>query len=522
MPNKTKTEVPFPFQFLGTPNPDTTKFQVVESPYHGVTDSLTAMDKMAREGQSHPQVRRYAEEVIRRVYPKDYLSELAALYYDVCRRIRYTRDPAEREYVQHPAVILQNRAADCFPQGTLFLNDKFEFVPVEKTPIGSRIWGLDRWSVVENVWYKGVVAVDAIRLNNGSWVKLTSDHKVYVARCPQHAKRNSKATRGRDACACPISARDIVRLPVAELRVTDVLITPDKLPFGLLQQDPRLAYLDGLYLSDGWCSERRFCISGRDGHPKEAQKREVQALCAELGIATRWDKRYIEIKNRELAQRMSSMGHHAPTKAALSIDLVEAAARELLRGILADSGKNTNGNGRTFTSTSRMLTVQARVLLKMCGLTCGYSYIEEHGGLGLNPIHRLTVRVPSAERKDGRSKLLRVADIQRAVAEVPVWDVATDDHYVYLPEADVTVSNCDDQAVLLRAALGALGLSVGNPIEFVTVGFDKNAPHGRRYTHVFLRAFDQKTGQWVVLDPVAGPNTGDMLRKAKVFAVKKV
>lgn len=193
MPNKNKTEVPFPFQFLGTPNPDTTKFQVVESPYHGVTDSLTAMDKMAREGQSHPQVRRYAEEVIRRVYPKDYLSELAALYYDVCRRIRYTRDPAEREYVQHPAVILQNRAADC-----------------------------------------------------------------------------------------------------------------------------------------------------------------------------------------------------------------------------------------------------------------------------------------------------------------------------------------DDQAVLLRAALGALGLSVGNPIEFVTVGFDKNAPHGRRYTHVFLRAFDQKTGQWVVLDPVAGPNTGDMLRKAKVFAVKKV
>lgn len=186
-------QVPFPFQFLGTPNPDTTKFRVVESRYTGVNDSLTAMDKMARAGQTHPQVRRYAEEVVRKVYPKDYLSELAALYYDVCRRIRYTRDPAEREYVQHPAVILQNRAADC-----------------------------------------------------------------------------------------------------------------------------------------------------------------------------------------------------------------------------------------------------------------------------------------------------------------------------------------DDQSVLLRAALGALGLSVGNPIEFVTVGFDKNAPPGRRYTHVFMRAFDQKTGQWVVLDPVAGPNTSDMLRKAKVFSIKKV
>lgn len=183
----------YPFQFLGTPFLNQASHKIVECAYHGVVDSLGAMDKMARAGQTHPVVRRYAEEVIRKVYPKDYLSELAAIYYDVCRRIRYTRDPAEREYVQHPVVILQNRSADC-----------------------------------------------------------------------------------------------------------------------------------------------------------------------------------------------------------------------------------------------------------------------------------------------------------------------------------------DDQAVLMRAALGALGLSVGNPVEFVTVGFDKKAPPGRRFTHVFLRAFDAKSGQWVVLDPVAGPNTADMLKKAKVFSIKKV
>lgn len=183
---------PFPFQFLGTPADKVASHRVVETPYHGVVDSITAMDKMARAGQAHPRVRRYAEEVIRQVYPKDYLSELAALYYDVCRRVRYTRDPAEREYVQHPAVVLQYRSADC-----------------------------------------------------------------------------------------------------------------------------------------------------------------------------------------------------------------------------------------------------------------------------------------------------------------------------------------DDQAVLLRAALGALGLAVGNPIEFVTVGFEANAPPARRFTHVFVRAYDAKTGQWVVVDPVAGPNTRDMLQKARVFAVKK-
>ena len=187
------TKVPFPFQFLGMPAEQRAKYKIQETPYRGVNDSLDAMDKMAREGQSHPEVRRYAEEVIRQVYPKDYLSELAALYYDVCRRVRYTRDPAEREYIQHPAITLRHRSADC-----------------------------------------------------------------------------------------------------------------------------------------------------------------------------------------------------------------------------------------------------------------------------------------------------------------------------------------DDQAILLRAALGALGLAVGNPVEYVTIGFDKNAPYGRRYTHVFVRSFDSKTGQWVVVDPVAGPNTRDMLKKAKVFTVRKM
>jgi transglutaminase-like putative cysteine protease len=142
---------PFPFQFLGTPSTQGATHRVVETPYHGVVDSLDAMDKMARAGQTHPRVRRYAEEVIRQVYPKDYLSELAALYYDVCRRVRYTRDPAEREYVQHPVVVLQNRAADCDDQAVLIraslaalglsVGNPVEFVTVgfdPKAPRGRR------------------------------------------------------------------------------------------------------------------------------------------------------------------------------------------------------------------------------------------------------------------------------------------------------------------------------------------------------------------------------------------------
>lgn len=46
----------------------------------------------------------------------------------------------------------------------------------------------------------------------------------------------------------------------------------------------------------------------------------------------------------------------------------------------------------------------------------------------------------------GAGRLLRVDGVRRAVAAEPCYDLQTSDHYVYLPEHDVTVSNCDDLA----------------------------------------------------------------------------
>lgn len=81
--------------------------------YRGVDDSINGMRKMVFAGQSDPVVRRWAEERIRRILPKDYLSELAAIYYAVCREMRYTRDPANTELIHHPALVIERRAGDC-------------------------------------------------------------------------------------------------------------------------------------------------------------------------------------------------------------------------------------------------------------------------------------------------------------------------------------------------------------------------------------------------------------------------
>lgn len=94
------------------------RYRVQHKPYAGVPDSVMQMQRLARDGQIHPEIRRYAEEVIRRVQPKDSLSEVAALYYATCRRIRYTRDPVEAELVHHPALLHRNRAGDCDDQTT--------------------------------------------------------------------------------------------------------------------------------------------------------------------------------------------------------------------------------------------------------------------------------------------------------------------------------------------------------------------------------------------------------------------
>jgi hypothetical protein len=127
---------------------------------------------------------------------------------------------------------------------------------------------------------------------------------------------------------------------------------------------------------------------------------------------------------------------------------------------MADSGVHPNGSV-TFTSTSRMLALQTRVLHKMFGIDCGSWYIENHGGFGTNPIWRLSPRRTQSQRIDGKqSKLLRVKAIERNVASAPCYDISTDDHYVYLPEHDVTVSNCDCISILLASMLQSVGYPV--------------------------------------------------------------
>jgi hypothetical protein len=431
------------------------------------------------------------------VESKDHERAWAALLKWVQENIYYVNERDER--LQSPQYTLTERHGDCLPATTPLLRDDFELVPIRAVEPGQRIWGLDRWSTVEAVVDKGELPVDEIKLNNGSSFRATPGHKLYVKSCEKHGVMCPDLLGRATNCKIAGRATSIVRITVEEAVEGMEVLTPARLPFGTEALDPDRAYVEGLYLSDGWAEElpvrkdgtraARFFVSGKDGHPKEAQKHDVVAICTRLGVETRWHSRYVAVNDTDWAIRLKAMGSHAPEKRAASINLDEGAAASLLRGIMADSGKNTNGNGRTYSSTSPVLAAQTRLLLKMFGRTCGYRYLVDHGGLGTHPIVRLGVRDQDAQKAE---KTLRIKRITRNVATVPCFDIQTDDHYVYLPEADVTVSNCDDMLIVFAA----LGDSLRLPWRAVISGRGPKGvvawtegcgpiPAGVSWTHIF-------------------------------------
>ena len=71
--------------------------------------------------------------------------------------------------------------------------------------------------------------------------------------------------------------------------------------------------------------------------------------------------------------------------------------------------------------------------------------------------------------------------------------------------------DCDD----LATWIAALCRQLGRDTQFVIVGFDKPG----HFSHVFARAKEPKSGQWIVLDPVAGTNEGSMLRRVTTYQI---
>ena len=464
----------------------------------GIRVSLEAMAEKIREGRLDPTVRAWTADALRAAGidgrgGAGTAAKAAAILDALRAQVIYVQDPAAAEYIPSAAATLCLRkdlcikAEDCFPEGTLLLRDDFTFVPVEEIEVGDRIWGKDRWTTVQATKFKGRLQVDAVEMNNGSTMYLTSDHKVYVGRC--------KHNRGAECPTCYPGLRkeDFVRIPVGDLREGEVLLQPERIDFGSLSPDPDRTYVEGLCLADGWVRDscKSFYVSGRDGMRKEAQKHEVKAICEKLGIKTHWYHRYIAVHDEAWALRLMRLGKRARFKHLETINLTEASATAALRGVMADSTPSCvryPDGSRTYSTTSFQMMLQVRVLQRMFGVSTSVKMLtpEQHGGAGKHPLWRVATR-----QSNKGEKTLAVRSIERAVQKMACWDIQTEDHYVYLPEHDVTVSNCDGLTVALSSAY----LSIGIPAVIVKQSFGGGAQE-----HV-LAAVQDEYGNWLYADP---------------------
>lgn len=95
------------------PRPNSDKMVVRKVLHKNIEQTAENMRNLAWEGQTSPLVRQFAIETLRRVKPKDALSEVGALYHACCREIHYLADPIGAEFLQHPEVTINTAAGDC-------------------------------------------------------------------------------------------------------------------------------------------------------------------------------------------------------------------------------------------------------------------------------------------------------------------------------------------------------------------------------------------------------------------------
>jgi transglutaminase-like putative cysteine protease len=94
-------------------------FPPLTAPYRGTSQTVASMRALALGAQTSWPLRRLVEKICLHLRPKDYLSELLALFHVVCRAVRYMRDPRTVELVKTPEATLATSVGDCDDMATL-------------------------------------------------------------------------------------------------------------------------------------------------------------------------------------------------------------------------------------------------------------------------------------------------------------------------------------------------------------------------------------------------------------------
>lgn len=481
---------------------------------HRVTTLRERVDhirRMAHKGKVHPAIYQWTRELLSQkcgltaegrtqwcTPEKDGDAEVIAIFNGVKDELRYTHDPVNVDGYAHPVRSLQWHAGDCVPEGTLVLRHPCDLVPVEEVAPGDTIMGDGQWTRVVAVADKGVLPTLLFGLNNACAFRCTAEHRVF--RVPRCGHTSGPRDRAEEALA-------------GDLRVGDDLLQPERLPFGREALSYEHALILGAYVAEGWwdAGKSGISISGIAGGKGVREK--VMAAAARMGISVYESRKYVLLRSLDLKQLVAPCGHRAPNKRLPRLDFDEATVRAILEGLDADGGFSKNGTF-VFSTTSPTLAIQYRLLRRMLGCSTSIRRVDKHGGFGLHPIYRVTVR----DGKKGYRPHARIKSIADG-GNAHVYDLTTDTGRFYLPESDIVVHNCDDAVAVLAACL----MSVGYQVKFLVI----RTKEASDWNHILLAVKVPLRGgghKWSALDATVQQPPGwypppEMIADAREFDV---
>ena len=445
-------------------------------------ERINAIRDRIRKGRVDPKVIAWARSQVTKRCPgkpggwcvgeKDTTAEIHAIFHGMRRDVRYTSDVMGVDTYVHPRKTLEQKAGDCLPGDTLLLTPK-GFMPIEAIREGDTIHDGREWVTVTKWWDKGELPVHSFNLNNRSVLRCTGEHKVF------------RVTR---------ASGEHVEVLADDLRVDDLLLQPREFAAGQETLSEAHATIIGAFLAEGWWDESKgvFCLAGVvDG---KGLREKVLSLLPSLSIDPEdvyQHPRYIAFR-RDHSWLVQGLGVGAANKALPHLNFDRDTVANIVHAMeMGDGGWSTSGKNMVYSTTSKTLALQYRVMKRMLGFSASMKCMsaEEHGGAGTLPLWRVTVR-------DGHQKRpwAKIRQILREVEVRHVYDIETTSSRIYLPESDVIVHNCDDYSSLGCSAL----MSVGIPCRLKVI----RTTDSQTWNHIYIQGGTPKGGpeKWITLD----------------------
>lgn len=354
----------------------------------------------------------------------------------------------------------------CLPAGTLVVRKPYDLVPIEQIEVGDIILGDGGWTEVLTTFDRGVQPILAFRLNNGSTLRCSPEHKLFVV--PRRTRKGNVIPRGsgrRPKESFPGRREDAIEVKAKDIREDDELLQPESIPFGVEHIDADRALIMGAYIAEGWLEPSRASIAGI---PESKGVREKVINAADrLGILHSEDRFKVRLRGRHISEWLSSCGELCQNKHLPTVDLDEETVKAALVGINADASF-TDARKQPmprFCTTSPMLAQQYRLLYRMLGHS---ATVDTEVRDGARLLYKVNIRTKGFAR-GGKAW----AKVQKIESQPPehTFDLETASNRIYLPECDVVVHNC----VAPKDWLGELRMiyfAITNP----------NSPYAVRYT----------------------------------------